>query len=214
MGAARTGPSPRTQQEETRAADTALTVPDAPDGAVYAPLAAAIRTSTAASVQAQIAHLADVQGSIRGKDGRIKKAKFHAAVLALRWEGFTPKETAEILGCSHGRVDNALLRMRESAELDDQIKRIEQQIVPLAVDNVAQGVLKGDRVYTLKVLEGRGVFRTHKSVEGEIKKTILHLKIITEMPKHLGPDAIPMPVVGSIVGAPVLLAAAETKEPT
>lgn len=170
----------------------------------YAPLDEFQRETAKEAVQEQISHLGRVQSSIRSRDGRIKKAKFHAAVLALRWEGFSPKETAEILGCSHGRVDAALLRMREAASIDEQLDRIDQTLVPLAVDNLARGVLEGDKGYTMKVLEGRGLFRSHKQVEGVIRKTVLHLKVTTEMPKHLGPDAIPLPAPGSIVGAPRL----------
>ncbi len=206
MGAAKTGKAITTAQQETAKAA------DAGGESIYKPIDDHIREGAKAAVQEQVAHLARTQANIRGRDGKIKRAKFHAAVLSLRWEGFSPKETAEILGCSHGRVDAALLRLREASSMDAQIDRIDQALVPLAVDNLANGILDGDRTYTLKLLEGRGVFRTHKSVEGTIKKTVLHLKVVTEMPKHLGPDAIPMPVAGSIVGAPALIASPTNQE--
>jgi predicted transcriptional regulator len=166
----------------------------------YAPLAKHIRESTEQAVDQQLQHIAKIQSSIRGRDGKIKRGKFHASVLALRWEGFTPKETAEILGCSHAAVDSALLRMREAASMDEQLDRLDTLIVPLAIDNVARGVMNGDRQYTMKVLDGRGIFRSHKSVDQHVKKEIAILKVVTTMPAHIGPGAIPMPNVGAIVG--------------
>jgi predicted transcriptional regulator len=195
MGAARTGPGKTTVAQDMEKADPPK---------VDAVLSDALRAAKVSSADEELIHLATTQGSIRDRTGKIKRAKFHAAVLALRWEGFSPKQTAEILGCSHARVSDALLRLREAASMDDQIDRIDQLIVPLAVDNLARGVMDGDRAYTLKVLDGRGVFRTHKSVEGTIKKHVLIMTVKTEMPAHLSPDSIPMPAAGSIIGAPLL----------
>ena len=201
MGAARTGPGKTTVPQDRAAADKQAGA--APD-TIGVALSIATRASKEAALKESVEHLADTQAAIRGRDGKIKQAKFHASVLALRWEGFSPKETAEILGCSGARVDDALLRLRNAASMDEQIDRIDQLIVPLAVDNLARGVMDGDRTYTMKVLDGRGVFRTHKSVEGTIKKTVLHLTVRTEMPKHLEVDSIPMPIAGSIVGAALI----------
>jgi hypothetical protein len=197
MGAARTGPGKTTVAQDTDKADPPK---------VDAVFSEAVRAAKVSSVDEELVHLATTQGSIRDRTGKIKRAKFHAAVLALRWEGFSPKQTAEILGCSHARISDALLRLREAASMDEQITRIDQLIVPLAVDNLARGVMDGDKSYTMKVLDGRGVFRTHKSVEGTIKKTVMVLMVKTEMPPHLAPDSIPMPLPGSIVGAPLLSA--------
>lgn len=175
------------------------------------PQTTALRDAEKRSLDATLTDLAKTQTAIYRKDGRIKRAKFHAAVLALRWEGLSPADTAKVLGVSTASVDKALLRMRKMAAMDDQINRIDQIIVPLAVDNLARGVMDGDKQYTMKVLEGRGAFRTHKQVESTEKKTILHLTVKTEMPAHLGPNAIPMPNPGAIVGAPIqLLPAAPT----
>lgn len=196
MGAARTGPGKTTVQQDMAKAET----PDT-NGAE---MSKALRASKEASLRESIDHLAQTQASIRGRDGKIKQAHFHASVLSLRWQGFSPKETAEILGCSGARVDDALLRLRQAASMDDQIDRIDQLIVPLAVDNLARGVMDGDRAYTMKVLDGRGIFRTHKSVESQIKKTVLKLTVETSMPPHLAIDAIPMPAAGSIVGAALI----------
>lgn len=184
---------------------------DAPPAA--ATLETATRESKKQSLDATLKEVATAQTAIYRKDGRIKRAKFHAAVLALRWEGFSPKETAELLGVSASSVDKALLRMRKAASMDSQMDRIDQIIVPLAVDNLARGVMDGDKQMTLKVLEGRGAFRTHKQVDATIRKTVLSLTIKTEMPAHLGKNAIPMPQPGQIVGAPIVLPSAAAVEP-
>lgn len=206
MGAAREGPGDKTLQQ------TVSTTPTGDASDPYRPLALEQRKGIEKAVEAQLEHLARVQTAIRKPDGRIKRAKFHAAVLALRWEGYGPRETAEILGCSFDKVDAALLRMREAASIEDQLIRLDNLIVPLAVDNVARGVMNGDRQYTLKVLDGRGVFRTHKSQETHVKKTIAILKIQTTMPAHVAGMHIPMPLPGQIVGA-ALIPGAATPEP-
>lgn len=171
-------------------------------GHVYAPLAEEVRARAAESVALTVDHIRKIQTSTRDRNGRIKRAKFKAAVLALRWEGFKPKETAEILGASIDQVEWALKQMREDASIDSQLDRLDQIIVPLALDNVVRGVLDGDKEYTLKVLDGRGVFRSYKSVDAQVRKTVLKLEIKTTMPAHLAPDSIPMPNQGAIVGTP------------
>lgn len=198
MGSAREGPGQKTLQQ------TVATTPTGQASDPYKPLADEQRKGMEKAVNAQLEHLAKTQAAIRGNDGKIKRAKFHAAVLALRWEGYGPRETAEILGCSFDKVDAALLRMREAATIEDQLIRLDNLIVPLAVDNVARGVMNGDRQYTLKVLDGRGVFRTHKSQETHVKKTIAILKVQTTMPAHISGASIPMPIPGSVVGAALI----------
>lgn len=211
MGASRSGPGDKSLQQ------TVSTTPTGSAGDAYAPLAVEARKGAERAVEEQLKHIGKIQSAIRDKDGKIKRAKFHAAVLALRWEGYGPRESAEILGCSFDKVDAALLRMREAASIEDQLIRLDTLIVPLAVDNVARGVMNGDRQYTLKVLDGRGVFRTHKSSESHVKKTIAILKIQTTMPDHIGAGHIPMPIAGAIVGRALIPSQGEsaaTPEPT
>ena len=141
-----------------------------------------------------------LQAGLRTRAGRIKDAKFKAAVLALRWEDFTPKETADILGTTVGEVKAALRKMRDQAELDDHIKTIDHEILPIAIDNLAQAVLQGDVGVSERIARGRGVLRTYKQVESSITKRTMKLTIDVKMSGADGAKLVQSVREGSIVG--------------
>lgn len=141
----------------------------------------------------------------RRKDGKIRNAKFLAAVLALRFEGKGPKETATILGVSESRVYRVLSQVRNDASIDRLLDRIDQVALPLSVDNAILGVARGDKDYTLEMLRGRGLLRTHKSIDAQVKQTVLTLQVQISDPDHYKGKDLPPPRMGSIVGAPVNL---------
>jgi len=144
----------------------------------------------------------------RDKQGRIRRAKFVAAVLALRMElptgGNTPAEIAKILGCSAASVGRVLQIVRDDASLPSQLERLDKIAMPLAVDNVIKGVIAGDKGYTMKVLDGRGVFRVHKSIEAQVTETTMTFIVQMRMPAHLEGKEPPMPMPGSIMGASLI----------
>jgi len=145
---------------------------------------------------------------IRNSKGRIRRAKFLTEVEMLRMQGFTPKQTADILGCTYQQVTHALTTIRKNCNQTDQLLRLDQIGIPLAVDNALRGIMDGDKDYTTRLLDGRGMFRTHKSIEAQITKTVLEMRVSVVMPDHLVGKDLPVPRPGSIVGAPVTIAAA------
>lgn len=145
-----------------------------------------------------------VQGKYRNVEGKIRRGRFIGAVLGLRFEGFSPHQIAELLGVSHQQVTYALTAIRKDADIDQQVRRLNEIAVPLAMDNVVRGVMNGDKEYTLKVMDGAGVFKSHKAVQGEIKKTVTHLSVQLSLPPHLVGKELPMPKAGQIVGAPTI----------
>lgn len=153
----------------------------------------------------------ELKATIRGtrdRNGRIRQAKFTAAVLALRLEGFKhSSEIAKILGCSTQQVTYALTRIRKDATIEQQLDRIDQIAVPLAVDNVIEGIANKDKTYTLRVMDGRGLFRVHKSIDAQVKQTVITFRVNMTVPKHLPPGQ-PLPSVkpGAVVGASELSA--------
>ena len=142
-----------------------------------------------------------LRGQTRDRAGKIKRAKLKAAVLACRWEGFNPQETSEILGVTLGVVRSALMSLRKGAEMDQQISKLDELIVPLAVDNIATMVMRGDKDATFKVLDGRGVFRTHKSIDAQVTRRTLSLRIDMTVPAHLAGQPLPQAKLGAIHGA-------------
>lgn len=170
----------------------------------YAGLVDHQRANAIITANETLARIERTQSKFRNAAGKIRRGKFIGAVLGLRYEGFSPKEIAELLGVSHQQVTYALTAIREDASLDEQVQRLNQVAVPLAMDNVVRGVMNGDKEYTLKVMDGAGVFKSHKAIQGEIKKTITHLVVQLALPQHLIGKELPMPKPGQVVGAPTI----------
>lgn len=147
-----------------------------------------------------LAKLKVARGRVRTKQGKIRRAKFLAEVLALRLENFTNVEIAEILACTPDQVTYALTRARDDADVEAQLKRVDEVAVPLAVDNLIEGVINRDKAYTLRVLDGRGLFRTHKSIDAQVTQRVLIMKVSVEAPPG---GQIPPPKAGSTFGTPI-----------
>jgi hypothetical protein len=169
---------------------------------VMVPLTENLRGQMEKEVTDTLERIKRIQSATRKPDGRIRKAKFKAAVLALWWEGRKPPAIARILGVSRDKVIRALAAMREDSDLTLQLDRVHQIVVPLAVDNLVQGVLARDKDYTLRALEGTGIFRGHKTNEVVTKKTVFRLEVKTELPPGVTIDNLPQAKPGAIVGAP------------
>lgn len=161
------------------------------------------REQAETSTRESLEELKTLHKKTRGRDGRIRRARFLSSVLALRLQGFKPKQTADVLGVSLQQVTNALMTVRQDHDIDALLERIDSVILPMAVDNAATGVMEGDKDYTLEMLRGRGILRTHKSIDAQVKKTVLTMQVVLTMPAHLEGKEPPMPRAGAIVGAPV-----------
>jgi hypothetical protein len=136
---------------------------------------------------------------VRTPDGRLRRARFIGAVLGLRFENYTPKQIAAILGVSTAQVFGAMRVVRDDATIAEQLKRMDDQIVPIAVDNVMRAVVDGNLGVSMKLLDGRGVFRSHKSIEAQITEQRVDIRLLVTRPAHMDPNA-PLPTVkpGSI----------------
>lgn len=165
------------------------------------PLAASAESARQQTVES----LVKAKKRVWNTKGRIRRAKFMAGVIALRLEGYSPADTADILGVSRDQVYRALQTCRKDADMSNQLLRLDQIGVPTAVDNVLTGIANGDKEYTLRLLDGRGAFRTHKSIEAQITKTVLTMRVDVTMPLHLVGQAVPVARPGSIVGSPVTI---------
>jgi hypothetical protein len=174
------------------------------DPSTYAEVGDFNRAQAVETARLSLDELKATVAQTRDRTGRIRKAKLIAAVLGLRWQGFGPKESAEILGVSQQAVTGALTIARRDASIGDQIDRIEKVGVPLAVDNAIRGVMDGDKEYSLRVLDGRGVFRSHKSVESDIRVTKLEMSIKVDMPPGYDPLNAGGVRMGAVVGKSVI----------
>ena len=90
-----------------------------------------------------------------------KSRKLTQEALALFTEGFTITEIAEEMGVNPGTVTGWMTKHRRAVKEGSIDAQLDDIAVPLAVENLTHGLLAGDKDYTLKTLEGRGVFKRH-----------------------------------------------------
>jgi hypothetical protein len=159
------------------------------------PLDDAIQQSNARTVD----ELIKSRKRVWNTKGRLRRARFRTEVEMLRLEGFSPADTAQILGVSRQQISAALKWVRENADMPSQLERLDKIGIPLAVDNALLGIEQGDKEYTLRLLDGRGIFRTHKSIESQVTQKVLMLQIqVVDARQVEGAAARP----GAIVGVP------------
>lgn len=116
------------------------------------------------------------------------------AAVALRVAGFTRKEIADEMGVSVSYVDK-LIRAAKDTGLAKSV--LHSRAIPLALDNLINGLEQADKDYTLKTLEGTGVLGKHVTHEGGPKQAF-QFNIVVESPSGGTRDV----VAGSIVGVP------------
>lgn len=109
----------------------------------------------------------------------------------------TNAEIAVEMGISRTYLQHLIHRANSEGWLkyDSPSERLENEIVPKAVDNVAHFINNKDKTMTIEVMKGTGLFRSYQSVknDGEGNQTVLALKIETV-------DAAPKVITGHVVG--------------
>lgn len=187
--------------------------PDVPTSPGTLALSELERTQEAAGATATLEALKATVAKVRRPDGKIRRAKLLASVLALRFEGKTPNESARILGVAKQQVHAVLLQLRTDHQIDALLQRLDDHLLPLAVDNATAGILRGDKDYTLELLRGRGLLRTHKSIEAHVKQTTLNLTVTMSAPPRVDGQPLPIAREGTIVGAPLAPKGLEASAP-
>ena len=116
----------------------------------------------------------------------------------------TQAEAAKRLGIAYGTLKNYIYRANSEGWLrfEDPLARLEHEIVPSAVENLAIMLKDQDRVATLETLKGT-LFRTYQDVHGgkDTHQTILALKI------EMSGGESPKFIEGHIVGTPKVVVA-------
>lgn len=168
------------------------------------------RQHAVAAAEAAQAELRRTVKRTRDNKGKLRRARYVAEVLALRMTlpagKNTPVDIAKVLGVSPASVGRVLQQVRDDATMPAQLDRLDSIAMPLAVDNVIRGIIQGDKAYTLKFLDGRGLFRVHKSIEAQVTQTTMTFTVEMKMPEHLIGKPLPPPLPGSVVGASILTA--------
>jgi predicted transcriptional regulator len=118
------------------------------------------------------------------------------AVMALRLAGHTHKEIALEVGCSVSQVRRLLHLNAPKRKVFEDI--IDGRALPAALDNLIEGLEAGDKDYTIKTLEGRGLLVKHSHAEGQAPKSAFQFNIVVESPA----DGHREPLIGAVVGEP------------
>lgn len=124
-----------------------------------------------------------------------------AQCVALRVVGLSAKQIAEQLGLEQTTVNQYLYVARQRGKLADVAEILDHQVVPMAVQNLIEGLEAKDKDYTLEVLKGRGAFRTHTHQQSTGSAGPMHLQISVEMPKGASGTVIDV-TPGQVVGVP------------
>ena len=100
--------------------------------------------------------------------------------LALLANGYRPRHIAAALELGIATVRADLYVMKKCGYMEDALARIDKQLIPLAIDTVADAIEDGNAEIAVEALKGRGVFRTYNQVknEGVAPNNTLALQII------------------------------------
>jgi hypothetical protein len=124
-----------------------------------------------------------------------------AQVVALRLVGMTVPQIAEKLAMAENTVRSHLYVARAKGKLTDVGPILDHQAVPLAMENLLNGLEEGDKDYTLEVLKGRGAFRTHTHQASTGSVGPMHLQIQVELPRGVQGNVIDV-TPGQVMGKP------------
>lgn len=90
-----------------------------------------------------------------------------ATILALRIGAhMTYREIAVSLGMSERHVLRVAKRGKKDLVVEREVARLDREGMPMAVENVLEGLQDKDKEYTLEYLKGRGVFRQKQDPAG------------------------------------------------
>lgn len=111
---------------------------------------------------------ARLRTNLKKPEGYWPADALRATVLALRMASPKPtyREIAEMLNMSERQVLRVARRGKKDVVIEQEVARLDREGMPMAVENVLEGLESGDKEYTLEFLKGRGVFRQkHETVQ-------------------------------------------------
>jgi AcrR family transcriptional regulator len=126
--------------------------------------------------------------------------------LALRVQGLSMHEIGRALGVDPGTVTGWFATHRRTLAEGAIDAMLDEIAVPIAAENLVQGLLAGDKDYTLETLKGRGQLKRHTAGDVVPTGALPALSIVFEAPVQINGGA-PRPggqILGSISAPKVI----------
>jgi len=121
-------------------------------------------------------------------------------ILTLHAHGFGQVEIGMVLGIHPQLVQFDIHSIRRVGYLDNPKTRIDQQIVPAAVETVHRAIAEHGNVdAAVEVLKGRGQFKTHQAIKGGERAATMILGV-----RIMLPDGTEMKPAGQIIEGQVV----------
>ena len=122
-----------------------------------------------------------------------------AQAVAYRILGYDIPTIADAICAKPQAVRNYLAEARERGQAHASIARLlDDHALPLAADNLIEGLQSKDKEYTLATLRGRGAFTAHS--KSDTTATMTKLEVQVSMPGNAA--TAPETMEGQIVGIP------------
>jgi hypothetical protein len=135
---------------------------------------------------------------------------------ALKLRGYPVTLIANGLGVKPDRIRRVLKQSRSDGNLDDVLKDLTTEALPLAVEKLVDALGNGERWAIQDTLKGLGAFRTHHAQEGggQLPSNTLEVNfIMPTVPQVMNPRGIVGAPRGVIDVAPVAPDPAALVEP-
>lgn len=137
------------------------------------------------------------------KLGRGAYHRVQAAIVDLHMQGLSHRKIAKELDIHATTVARHLHDVKEQVMALEPMQRLKKVAVPLAVDNLIEGLKNGDKEYTLETLKGTSLLVTHNKHEGLPAGGAMNfaLQVVVEQPPA-GRGQTVEALIGNVAGIP------------
>jgi len=132
--------------------------------------------------------------------GSRKTLRLTQQALALRVQGLSMLEIGQALGVAPSTVTGWFATHRRQVASGAIETMLDEIAVPIAAENLVQGLLAGDKDYTLETLKGRGQLKRHTAGDARPPGDLPALSIIFEAPVAVQVNTAGLPQ-GKILGS-------------
>lgn len=125
-----------------------------------------------------------------------------AKIMMLRIGGMADADIAKEVGLSQRSLRQYLYLAAKNGWLrfEDPADRLEYELVPKIVDNIAYHLKRKDKVMTIEAAKGTGLFKSHQSQKSETDRPQSFLALKIELAPNAAQEAPKVAIAGQIIG--------------